>query len=262
MKDLKATSGLTIGLDDKGMIVFEKDVKKVRPGVRRLVDIKNVLMDPEAKGPEELYHMYRDVYEGNDVETIRANNLRYDITVIKPGKIGQEFMKTAGHYHPMVEGTEISYPEVYEVLSGKAIYILQKMGENAEDIEDIIVVEVEAGEQVCIPPNYGHVTVNPGEETLVMCNWVGDGWSSTYDGITKVQGAAVYAVEKDGKVEYVKNPKCKIKGEIKHMKALDIEEFGLKKNVPMYNVFMESPEKFKFLREPEKFMDEFDKVLG
>jgi glucose-6-phosphate isomerase len=261
MKDLKATSGLSIGLDSQGMIVFEGNIKKVTPGVRRLQDMSHVLMDKNSDGPEVLYHMYRDVYEGNDVETIRANNLRYDITVIKPGKIGDEYMKTAGHYHPM-KVDSISYPEVYEVLSGKAIYILQKMGDRIEDIDDVIVVEAVAGEQVCIPPNYGHVTVNPGKETLVMCNWVGDGWVSTYEGIIKMHGAAIYAVEKDGKVDFVKNPKCNIKGEIKHKKPLDVSEFGLKKNEPMYFAFMKSPEKFGYLTEPHKFMNVFEKVLG
>ena len=38
-------------------------------------------------------------------------------------KIGREFVKTQGHYHPAMPGTTIQYPEVYSHLFGE-IYLL------------------------------------------------------------------------------------------------------------------------------------------
>ncbi len=60
----------------------------------------------------ELYYMYRGLK--------KKNGARYDITVIPPKMLGKEFVKTKGHYHIG------SYGEIYIVLKGKAIYLMQK----------------------------------------------------------------------------------------------------------------------------------------
>jgi len=57
--------------------------------------------------------------------------------------MGIEFVKTAGHYHPLIEGTGYTYPEIYEVLSGVAHYLLQK-SENLK-ITDVIIVKPRKG---------------------------------------------------------------------------------------------------------------------
>ncbi|MGQ9718463.1 MAG: glucose-6-phosphate isomerase family protein [Nitrososphaerales archaeon] len=36
--------------------------------------------------------------------------MRYDITVLESGKIGQEFVKMIGHYHPFKPGTKVNTP--------------------------------------------------------------------------------------------------------------------------------------------------------
>ena len=41
--------------------------------------------------------------------------------------LGSEYVKTVGHYHPPVPGTDVSYPEIYQVLDGSATYLLQKV---------------------------------------------------------------------------------------------------------------------------------------
>ena len=73
---------------------MEVDLKDKTPDIRYLNDIKEVLFDQEwAKtAPNyELYYMYRGLQE--------KDNLRYDITVIPPRMLGEEFTKTKGHYH-------------------------------------------------------------------------------------------------------------------------------------------------------------------
>lgn len=261
MKNLKEISGLPISLDDQGMLVFGQGLDPVVPSTRSLEDMRKVLLTRSAQGPEILYHMYRDVHFKENEDIIRKHKLRYDITVIKPGLLGKEFIKTAGHYHPLKEGQNMSYPEVYEVLSGKATYILQKRGQAINELDDVIALEVEAGEKVCIPPDYGHVTVNAEDETLVMANWVGDGWSSLYEGITNFQGAACYKVEELGDKKYKQNDRCIIR-KLRRMVAIDVDDFGLIKGQPMYESCMKDPDKFRFLTEPQDYMDVFDGVMG
>ncbi|MFW9873826.1 MAG: glucose-6-phosphate isomerase family protein, partial [Candidatus Thorarchaeota archaeon] len=162
-----------------------------------LNDMKSVIFDREwveSTDNFELYYMHRELYKQDpDLETMRENHLRYDITVIPPNMLGREYIKTAGHYHPMVEGTELSYPEVYQVLEGEATYLLQKR--EGERIVDVIVSEAKAGEIAIIPPGYGHVTINNSDQTLKMANWVCDIFSSCYEPVKRYSGAAYYLLE-------------------------------------------------------------------
>ncbi|MHC1624410.1 MAG: glucose-6-phosphate isomerase family protein, partial [Methermicoccaceae archaeon] len=110
----------------------------------------------------EIYYMFRDLYlSRKDRDTLIDHNLRYDITIIPPAMLGCEYVKTAGHYHPNVPGTDVSYTELYEVLSGEGTYLLQRrQGEQDTELEDVIVVKASEGDKVLIPPGYGHITIN------------------------------------------------------------------------------------------------------
>lgn len=168
--------------------------KRIRPDIRRLYDMKEVIYDKEfLENAEniELYYMYRGVFlDETDKKTMEENNLRYDITIIPPMKIGKEFVKTAGHYHPFIPGTNVTYPEVYEVLEGEAHYLLQKK-EN-DKITDVVLVSAGKNEKVIIPPGYGHVTINPSKNVLKMANWVASGFLSRYEHIKKNAGCWIF----------------------------------------------------------------------
>ncbi|MDK2834979.1 MAG: glucose-6-phosphate isomerase, archaeal, partial [Methanolobus sp.] len=111
------------------------------PDIRMLFDMDEVLFDREwLRSAEnmELYYMYRKLYRNSsEQELISKHRLSYDITVIPPRMLGREYVKTAGHYHPHVPGSELSYTEVYQVLEGKATYLLQK--QEGDRIADVMV---------------------------------------------------------------------------------------------------------------------------
>lgn len=262
MVDLKCVSGLPISLGGDGKLVFGRGLPEVRPAVRKASDMREVLYDPAAADDVELYFMYRDVHRPEDEELICKSGLRYDITIIKPGRLGREFVKTAGHYHPVKPGTDVTYPEVYEVLFGTAHYLLQKPDETGRRALDVILVEAQPGDKVVIPPGYGHITINPGDEPLVMTNWVAAGFSSVYDPIRKTGGGAYFEVaECEGASRFIPNPKYEFRGPLHSMEAQEVPEFGLTRGVPMYTAFLENPGAFDWLVNPEKYGKEFQKAL-
>lgn len=53
-----------------------------------------------------------------------------------------------------------------------------------------------------MPPNYGHVTINPTERVLITSNWVSRDFCSIYEPYTNLRGACYYYI--DGK--WVRNP--------------------------------------------------------
>ena len=142
--------------------------------------MKEVIFDQSwLAGAEdfELYYMYRDLFLSRaDKEKLLQQGLRYDITIIPPNMLGREYIKTAGHYHPLVPGGSVTYPELYEVLEGEALYLLQN-----QDLSDVVAVYASAGDKVLVPPGYGHITINRSNKTLKMANFVARNFSSLYD---------------------------------------------------------------------------------
>ncbi len=110
--------------------------------------------------------------------------------------LGREFVKTKGHNH---SGT---YGEVYIVLRGQALYLIQKYA--GHKIEDVYAVKAKRGNVVVIPPHYGHITINPSKkETLKEANWLCEDCPNIYDLFLGKQGACYYFTAKG----WIKNSK-------------------------------------------------------
>ncbi|MCD1294736.1 glucose-6-phosphate isomerase [Methanocella sp. CWC-04] len=205
----------------------------------------------------ELYYMYRDVHMSRqDHSIILDNGLRYDITVIPPARLGSEFIKTAGHYHPYKGDTGYTFPEVYEVLKGKAHYLLQKC--EGGRMADVVMIEAVEGDKVIIPPNYGHVTINPSNKELKMANWVSRNFESIYEPYKKCGGAAYYELT-DGRL--IKNARCDQVPEIRYLKPTNYSKVGFAKGKEMYGL-VRDPGKLEYLNYPEKYDWLWEEVLS
>ncbi len=179
---------------------MEINLKSKKPNIRFLKEMKEVLYDQKwAKKTVnfELYYMYRGLK--------RKNGLRYDITVIPPKMLGQEFVKTKGHEHSN------NYGEVYLVLEGEAIFLIQKHRHNK--IEDVYAIKAKKGGAVIIPPYYGHITINPSDKKLKVANWLDERCQNIYDLFVKKQGACYYYTKKGWikNKNYKKVPKLRFK---------------------------------------------------
>jgi len=117
--------------------------------------------------------------------------------------LGKEFVKTKGHQHPK------KFSELYKVLHGQAVFLLQKQTKNI--INDAYFIKAKKGDKVFIPPCYAHISINPGPDDLKLGNWVSDEFTSDYSLIKKNKGAG-YFLTKQGWIKnkhYKKLPKLK-----------------------------------------------------
>jgi glucose-6-phosphate isomerase, archaeal len=225
------------------------------PDVRRLFDMKDVIFDKDwlARAEDfDLYYMYRDLYLSRaDKDRLLTQGLRYDITIIPPGMLGCEYIKTAGHYHPLVPEESVTYPELYEVLEGEALYLLQN-----RDLSDVVVVYASAGDKVLVPPGYGHVTINRSNKTLKMSNFVCRNFSSLYEPYKEKAGAA-YFFTNDG---WIKNERCEHAGTLRRIDAPDsssLKKLGLTKDKEMYPLMREIG-RFNYMIRPEEHLEIFN----
>ena len=165
--------------------------------VRTHKEMLDVLMDPDAPGPEVHYYM------------IRGGSEKKNITVWESGRVGGEYIKTFGHYHVS------DFIETYEIVFGEGIVMLQSpVVENK--VEWVKAIFVKVGNSVQIPKRAGHLMVNTGASWLVTIDdspveGMDQAWPkhADYEPVRRMHGFAYYIVEKGGRPEFLKNPNYK-----------------------------------------------------
>src|SRR3990167_7446923 len=122
---------------------MEEIAQGIKPEPKTLSALRPVLKNPVLTSGQEriVYEVYRGAGLTEDRALIKNNNIRYDITKIHPGRLGpstalgtsQELPKTFGHYHRKIQNN-IEAVEVFEVISGKAWWLIQKYENEPEVI--------------------------------------------------------------------------------------------------------------------------------
>ncbi len=257
MIDLSDLSGYTLKFDPETVgLSFGPGMRMPQFSTRELDALRPVLLDADVEGPDVIYWMYRNTGLPEDAALSEAHRLRYDLSAFRSVTLGPEYMKTSGHYHPVIPGTKLAYPEVYEVLHGEALYVMQMVDDYAASpeevvVEDVIMCRVRAGQKIIMPPGYGHVTVNTCEEPLLMSNWVSSAFSSFYGTVEDARGFSWYVVNDGGEPSYLEN-KSYAQGvpAVRWAEVQEVPELGLTWDTPMYQACAEEPERFEFLNDP------------
>lgn len=195
MQNLTRGAGLAVAVDlTSGKLSFGDGTSSDPPIGRALADLVSVLADPTAGGPDPAYLLYRDVRTSGDGARLADAGLRYDLTVTRPGTIGSEYVKTAGHFH-RPEASGFCNPEVYEVLHGRAAFLLQRWDQGATGSPSIVegwIVLAGRGDVILIPGHLGHVTINLGTVPLVVSDLVAASSRNDYRAFQENRGAAWY----------------------------------------------------------------------
>jgi len=231
--------------------MFGWDGELPPPTVRTIDEMRPVLADPKCAHEGPLYCMYRDLAQSDtDWTWLHAHKLRYDLTAIPPNNLCGEWVKTKGHYHPR-NPAGVGYPEIYEVLEGRARYLLQSL-----DLLDIVMIDARAGDLVVIPPGYGHVTINPTtDETLAMANIVSTEFESEYGEYISRRGAAYFALC-NGEIR--KNPRYPRVPPVRSVSPGSKRD-GVPKG-PLYSLIGDE-KALSFLNYPERFSPLFENLL-
>lgn len=266
MLNLEKTSGLPITLQEDYLLEFGGRLSPVKPAIREFATLKNYLKNPNSSyWRRDVYQMYRDICLPEHRDRFRDFGLEYDLTVIPPGKIGDEFVKTIGHYHPKKPKTAARYPEVYEVISGKVFLLLQSASDDLDRLLAVYLVTAERGEKILVPPNFGHVSINPTDEVLVLANWQPLGNKGIYDPYEIHNGAAYYVIaserlNKSGQTsknyDFVANLTYKSIPPLLQVRPRELPQYELRFSLPMYFTVSKNPEALDFLVNPENYIDE------
>lgn len=147
---------------------------------RALLDDEDVLL-------YEVYELNRPEAEGE---------IRHGISIVHPGKIGDEYFMTKGHFHEVLDTAEL-----YFTLRGKGKMVM----ETPEG--DWAVEELVAGSVLYVPPRWAHRSVNtdPQEDLVMFFAYPGN---AGHDYATiETQGFRKLVLEVNGQARIVDNPR-------------------------------------------------------
>lgn len=124
--------------------------------------------------------------------------LQFGTTILYPGKVGEEYFMTKGHFHTILDTSEIYYG-----LSGHGM-MLMETPEGQVDWK-----EIGPGEALYVPGRWAHRSINTGTEPLVMF-FVYRGDAGHDYGTIEEKGYRKLVVERDGRPAVIDNPKWKV----------------------------------------------------
>jgi glucose-6-phosphate isomerase len=123
---------------------------------RRLSSLRNKFSDERAfetmlqSGDQLVYEVY---------ETCRpelAGELASGLSIVHPGRVGDEYFMTKGHYHKVRDTAE-----VYYCMQGTGVLLMEN------EAGDTAVEEFRPGRVVYVTPYWAHRSINTGVEDLV-----------------------------------------------------------------------------------------------
>lgn len=127
-----------------------------------------------------------------------AGELLQGVTVLHPGKVGDEYFMTKGHFHAVLETGE-----VYLCLRGSGMIVM----ETPEG--DWNVQEFRPGNAVYILPRWAHRTVNVSASDDLVFFFAYPGNAGHDYGTIEQRGFRKLVVERDGKPAIIDNPRWK-----------------------------------------------------
>jgi len=162
---------------------------------RYLSNLRNMVAD-EAALEEMIKKEDTLVYEFYEMGVPEhPGDLAFGTTICYPGKIGDEYFMTKGHFHSILETAE-----VYLCLKGRGLILM----ENPEGNCSYEVIT--PGKMVYVPKRYAHRSVNIGKEPFVQFYTFRADAGHDY-GTIETKGFRHLVVEHRGDFTIIDNPK-------------------------------------------------------
>ncbi len=226
----------------------------------RTADLRAVAREPGAvdttNGGEPLYHVYRNVRPALLSESMERFGFSYALTTFKAGTIGggAEWVRTRGHTNSDAPGTNLSYPEIHEVLRGEAWLYLQHGA--TEHPTDAVTIPLMAGDKAVVAPGWASLLVNVGVSELIVGTWRMADCETERTALAERGGMAHFVLRGgDGAPFCEANSRYKAVPEARTAAPKELPDWGLTRTESLLAAFHRSPEYLRCLLRPQDFAD-------
>ena len=243
------TSTLDISFDDNTQkLLYGSDIVIEETLVRKLKDMRPLFKDATDYDDDlALYYMYNNIYRPEHKQLFADFGVKYEYTLLLPLVLNGECVKAHGHVHGISPVTKTNFLEIYEVLGGSGYFQLFKI---ADAVCEVVLVKVETGDFVVIPPGYYHLSINTGDipfnfGDLIVLNPLSD-----YGLLKEFAGAPLFCMkDQNGVISFESNPNYRDKTlEVQTVTAATVPwDIPLTKE-PLYAHFVADPHYFAILK--------------
>lgn len=172
--------------------------KTVETGKRYLSQMSGMFAD-EAALQAKVAENDEIIYEFHGLPVPEhEGDLAFGCSIVNPGKVGEEYYFTKGHFHTILETGE-----VYYCLKGHGYMLM----ENPEG--DWSAQELHPGEAVYVPKRYAHRSINVSSDEQLVTFFVFRADAGHDYGTIETKGYRKLLVERDGKPTIIDNPNWK-----------------------------------------------------
>lgn len=220
------------------------------PELRTLDSIRPSLMQPDCDGPEVVYAIAMDTGRTKDKPAMLTRNLLFGVVTYASGLLGREPVRSQGHIHTVSASCGSSTCEVYEIWQGEAYIYMQ---ETADDNPGrCYAVYAKPGDVVIVPPGWVHATiVGDVSQNLTFGAWCVRDYGFDYDGVRAHNGIAWFPqVDAERKIHFVPNP-AYTSDHVEVRGPGDYARFGLEAGIPIYEQFVNDPDRLLFVSRPQ-----------
>lgn len=165
---------------------------------RRLSDLKGQFYDQAAYDrmlAEEDTLLY-EVYEVLRPEV--EGELLSGVSIVHPGKVGDEFFMTKGHFHTVLETAEIYYG-----LHGEG-YMVMETPEGQTSIEPL-----SPGRVLYVPPRWAHRSICTSRQENLVTYFIYPANAGHNYGTIEEKGFRKLVIENENGIAFIDNPKFK-----------------------------------------------------
>ncbi len=252
MIDLSNLAGLPLKFDPETFEVITREIQFTREP-RFLEEMRVVLQDTSHPVTDDIHYWnFKMSSAGEFSSRFQERHLTFGLVLLPPGKVGKEFVKTHGHYHSAIPGSQIGYPEVYTHFYGTLNLLLQRR-RNPEDTQpdDCALFRMIPGQSITIPPGYAHILINPSNQPGLMAGLYSLDSIHNYAPIKRMAGAAYYVIHLDGQTHYEPNPAYTNLPPLRILTNLEGTPFEPPdQQMPLWQSFITDPDRYAFLYDP------------
>ena len=192
-KQLDFLRGCVIDFDMKSGLSETLDTEK-----RSLSQMKGMFSD-SAAFESAVQNGNPMVYEFHSLDVGESSgDLAFGCSILNPGKVGDEYYFTKGHFH-----TILNTSEVYYCLNGHGYMLMENMR------GDWSAQELTPGKAVYVPKGYAHRSVNVSKEEKLVTFFVFRADAGHDYGTIETKGYRKLLVERDGVPTIIDNPNWK-----------------------------------------------------
>ena len=164
--------------------------------LRRLSSLKGQFLD-SAEYKRLLAEEDRLVYEVYEIHRPKVvGELLSGISIVHPGKVGDEFFMTKGHFHTVLDTAEIYY-----VLKGEGFMVMETP-EGEAQVEPLLPNRV-----LYVPPRWAHRSVCTSRQDDLVTFFVYPGNAGHDYGTIESQGFRKLVMDSKSGIQIIDNPR-------------------------------------------------------